>query len=105
MGDSGGVAIGVELVAHHLALGIGLGSEPTGGVISEREDPGRRVACHDRSAILDEEGCHLITVDPHSPGHFRSVGPLMNFQEFYDAFGIKPGAKMWRNPDLRAKIW
>ena len=58
-----------------------------------------------RTNIRDEEARRLITVDPHSPGRFRSVGPLMNFQEFYDAFGIKPGAKMWRNPDLRAKIW
>ena len=58
-----------------------------------------------RTNIRDEEARRLITVDPHSPGRFRSVGPLMNFQEFYDAFGIKPGAKMWRNPDLRARIW
>jgi predicted metalloendopeptidase len=26
-------------------------------------------------------------------------------QEFYDAFGIKAGAPMWRPPELRAKIW
>lgn len=58
-----------------------------------------------RSNIREAEARRLITVDPHSPGRFRSVGPLMNFQEFYDAFGIKPGEKMWRAPELRAKIW
>jgi predicted metalloendopeptidase len=29
----------------------------------------------------------------------------VNVQEFYDAFGIKAGAPMWRPPELRAKIW
>jgi putative endopeptidase len=46
-----------------------------------------------------------ITVDPHSPGQFRGVGPEANRQEFYDAFGIKEGAPMWRAPGLRAIIW
>ncbi len=53
----------------------------------------------------DAEVRRLITVDPHSPGQFRGVGPHVNMQEFYDAFGIKPGAPMWRAPELRAKIW
>jgi putative endopeptidase len=46
-----------------------------------------------------------ITTDPHSPGQFRGVGPEANRQEFYDAFGIKEGAPMWRPPALRAIIW
>ena len=58
-----------------------------------------------RINIRDAEQKRLITVDPHSPGAFRAVGPLMNVQEFYDAFEIKPGAAVWREPDKRAKIW
>jgi putative endopeptidase len=46
-----------------------------------------------------------ITVDPHSPGQFRAIGPLVNLQQFFDAFGIKPGAPLWRAPDARARIW
>jgi putative endopeptidase len=46
-----------------------------------------------------------ITVDPHSPGQFRAIGPHVNLSEFYDAFGIKESAPMWREPELRAKIW
>jgi len=46
-----------------------------------------------------------ITVDPHSPAQFRAIGPHVNMREFFDAFGIKPGAAMWRAPELRAKIW
>ncbi|MGO9200513.1 MAG: M13 family metallopeptidase [Limisphaerales bacterium] len=47
----------------------------------------------------------LITVDPHSPGQFRGVGPHVNVQGFYDAFGIKAGAPLWRPPEERARIW
>lgn len=58
-----------------------------------------------RTNIREAEARRLITVDPHSPGQFRSVGPLQNFQEFYDAFGIKKGDKVWRDQELRARIW
>ena len=46
-----------------------------------------------------------ITVDPHSPGQFRAIGPSVNMQEFFDAFDIKEGAPMWRAPEVRAVIW
>ncbi|MBX9690278.1 MAG: M13 family metallopeptidase [Candidatus Obscuribacterales bacterium] len=58
-----------------------------------------------RNNIREAEAKRRITVDPHSPGQFRSIGPLMNYQEFYDAFNIKPGSPMWREEKLRAKIW
>lgn len=46
-----------------------------------------------------------IVTDPHSPAQFRAIGPHVNLQEFYGAFGIKEGAPMWRAPELRANIW
>ena len=46
-----------------------------------------------------------ITVDPHSPGQYRAIGAHVNLPEFYQAFGIKEGAPMWRAPELRARIW
>jgi putative endopeptidase len=58
-----------------------------------------------RTNTRDAEARRLATVDPHSPGQFRSIGPLLNVQTFYDAFDIKPGDPMWRAPELRAKIW
>lgn len=58
-----------------------------------------------RTNIRDAEARRRVTVDPHSPGQFRSFGPLVNIQGFYDAFDIKPGDPMWRAPELRAKIW
>jgi putative endopeptidase len=58
-----------------------------------------------RTNIRDAEARRLVTVDPHSPGRFRAVGPLENYQQFFDAFHIKPGDPMWRAPELRAHIW
>jgi len=58
-----------------------------------------------RTNVRDTEAQRLVTVDPHSPGQFRAYGPLLNVQEFYDAFGIKPGDPMWRAPEKRAVIW
>jgi len=58
-----------------------------------------------RTNIRPAEARRLVTVDPHSPGQFRSYGPLLNFPPFYEAFGIKQGDPMWRAPEARAKIW
>jgi putative endopeptidase len=58
-----------------------------------------------RTNIREAEARRLVTVDPHSPGRFRAVGPLVNYQQFFDAFNIKPGDPMWRAPELRAHIW
>lgn len=53
----------------------------------------------------EEELRRRVTVDPHSPAQFRAIGPHVNLKEFYDAFGIKEGAAMWRAPESRARIW
>lgn len=47
----------------------------------------------------------LILTDPHSPGEFRVFGPLSNMPQFYAAFGVKEGNKMYRSPETRANIW
>ncbi|MDO7849551.1 M13 family metallopeptidase [Hymenobacter sp. M29] len=47
----------------------------------------------------------LVQTDPHSPGQFRTIGPLQNFPEFHKAFGCKDGDKMVRPVSNRAKIW
>lgn len=48
---------------------------------------------------------NLIQTNPHSPGNFRANGAPSNMQEFYDAFGVKPGDKMYRPKEERAEIW
>jgi putative endopeptidase len=46
-----------------------------------------------------------LTVDPHSPGQFRAIGPEVNLQQFFDAFSITNGAPMWRPVSERAVVW
>lgn len=58
-----------------------------------------------RSKRSDELTRMLINVDPHSPGMYRVIGPVSNMPEFYKAFGIKPGDKMYREEKDRVKVW
>ena len=48
---------------------------------------------------------NMVQTNPHAPGNFRVNGSLSNMQEFYDAFGIKEGDKMYRPKVERAEIW
>jgi putative endopeptidase len=45
------------------------------------------------------------TSDVHSPGRFRVDGPMRNIDAWYDAFGVKPGDKLYLKPEDRARIW
>ena len=58
-----------------------------------------------RSNTRPEEVASRIMTDPHSPNELRCNGPLSNFPEFYSAFNIKPGDKMWRADSIRARVW
>ncbi len=46
-----------------------------------------------------------IMSDVHSPAEFRINGPLSDIDEFYKAFDIKKGDKMYREENVRVKIW
>jgi putative endopeptidase len=58
-----------------------------------------------RSKRSDELTRMLINVDPHSPEMYRVIGPVSNMSEFYKAFDIKPGDKMYRDEKDRVKVW
>jgi putative endopeptidase len=58
-----------------------------------------------RTAYRDDAMRLQVSRGPHAPGNFRAVGPLVNQDTFFQAFGIKEGDPMWRAPAERAKIW
>jgi predicted metalloendopeptidase len=53
----------------------------------------------------EQESIRLLKIDPHSPGRFRANGAAVNQSAFYDAFGVKPGDRMYLAPDKRVSIW
>jgi putative endopeptidase len=46
-----------------------------------------------------------LKTNPHSPGKWRTNGPLSNMPEFAKAWGCKDGDPMVRPDSLRARIW
>ncbi len=46
-----------------------------------------------------------IMTDVHSPAKERVNGPVVNIPEFYEAFNIKQGDKMYRENNKRVSIW
>jgi putative endopeptidase len=53
----------------------------------------------------DESLASQILTDVHAPGFLRVNGPFSDVPEFYKAFDIKKGDKMWLDPGKRVKIW
>ena len=46
-----------------------------------------------------------VATNPHSPGRFRTIGPLSNLVEFQKAFDIPDGSPMIRSAEQRVNIW
>ncbi|TWI99445.1 putative endopeptidase [Mucilaginibacter frigoritolerans] len=46
-----------------------------------------------------------ILTNEHAPGFMRVNGPFTDVPEFYDAFHIKKGDKMWLDTNKRVTIW
>jgi putative endopeptidase len=46
-----------------------------------------------------------LMTDVHAPSKERTNGPVVNVPDFYEAFGVKPGDKMYRADSLRVNIW
>ena len=53
----------------------------------------------------DDELRRRLLTDPHSPSEYRTNIIVSNLPEFYSAFDVKPGDKMYRAPADRVKIW
>ncbi|GAB3300020.1 M13 family metallopeptidase [Hymenobacter tenuis] len=53
----------------------------------------------------DERLAQAILTDVHSPAQYRINGPFADVPEFYEAFNVKPGNKLYLPDSARVKIW
>jgi len=58
-----------------------------------------------RSKIREPQLIVQLKTDPHSPGQYRANGTMRNQPGFYEAFGVKPGDKMYLPPKDRVIMW
>ncbi len=56
-------------------------------------------------AMRNESLKNQLMTDVHSPAKYRVNGPFSDVDEFYKAFNVKRGEKMYRVDSLRVKIW
>ena len=47
----------------------------------------------------------LVKTNVHAPSSLRVDGPVSNMPQFYEAFKVKPGDKIYRSDEERVKIW
>jgi len=101
IGDLSGLA--VALRAYHLSLN-GKPAPVIGGFTGDQRFF-LGYAQIWRFKSRDEALRNQLLTDPHSPGYYRAFVPLTNIDEFYAAFNLKPGDKLYRAPEDRVKIW
>lgn len=58
-----------------------------------------------RAKYRDSQMRQQVLSNPHSPPHFRVLGPTRNIDAWYQAFDAKPGDAMYLPPDRRVKLW
>jgi putative endopeptidase len=58
-----------------------------------------------RGKTRDDAMRQQLVSDPHSPERARVDVPMRNIDAFYEAFGLKPGDKMYVAPEDRVRIW
>ncbi|MEX3504779.1 M13 family metallopeptidase [Corynebacterium sp. LK2510] len=58
-----------------------------------------------RSKARPEMAAQLLAIDPHSPNEFRCNVIAANVPEFYEAFDVVEGSRVWIDPAERVTIW
>ncbi|WP_261174764.1 M13 family metallopeptidase [Chromobacterium amazonense] len=58
-----------------------------------------------RSKSRDAATVQQLVSDPHTPDIWRPIGTVSNLDPFYQAFGVKPGDKMYLPPEQRFHLW
>jgi putative endopeptidase len=58
-----------------------------------------------RGKVRDDAVKKQVVSDPHSPRQFRVNGPMRNIDDWYSAFQVMPGDKLYVDPKDRVRIW
>jgi len=58
-----------------------------------------------RTKIRDDYERHQLYSSTYAPARYRANGPASNLDAFYEAFAVKPGDEMYREPGMRVRIW
>ncbi len=101
IGDQGGVRIALD--AYHASL---KGKEaPVLDGLSGDQRFFLAWAQGWRGKVRDELMRMILVSDPHSPYRWRVDGTLRNIDEWYKAFDVKPGDKLYLAPGERVRVW
>ena len=101
IGDLGGLNIALE--AYHIAL-RGQPAPILDGTTGDQRFFLSWAQTY-RENIRDEALRADLASDPHSPSVFRVNGVVRNIDAWYDAFGVKPGDRLYLAPSDRIHIW
>ncbi|WKD56654.1 Neutral endopeptidase [Corynebacterium capitovis DSM 44611] len=110
IGDLGGLGIAVEayklhLREHNLNDGPALPFDDLDGEYTGFQRLFLAWARVWRSKARPEMANQLLAIDPHSPSEFRCNVIAANVPEFYEAFDVEKGSKVWLDPADRVTIW
>jgi putative endopeptidase len=101
IGDQGGVRIALD--AYHSTLKGRKAPEIDGFTGDQRFF--LAYAQGWRGKVRDEMMRMILVSDPHSPYRWRVDGTLRNIDEWYKAFDVKPGDKLYLSPGQRVRVW
>jgi putative endopeptidase len=100
IGDLAG--LGVSLDAYRASLG-GKPAPVLAGLTGEQRFFLSFAQTH-RSLQRENALRQQLATDPHSPNEWRSA-EVRNVDAWYEAFGAKPGQKMYLPPEQRVRVW
>ena len=99
--DLGGIALGYDAFMKTEQFKVG---RPLGGYTpTQRYYIGWALGW--MSQFRPEAAAIRIKTDVHSPSFVRVLGPVSNQTAFHEAFGVRPGDRMYRAEASRVKIW
>ncbi len=58
-----------------------------------------------RSKSSEASTRRQVLSNPHSPSHWRVIGPTRNVDAWYEAFNVKAGDKYYLPPNARVRLW